>query len=70
MITPIPIVAIKDGRIYPFLSAHDAERKLKSKGFKICERNIRHCLRGERKSLCGFHWYYADDVEKYCHFIC
>ena len=39
-----PIIGIKDGKIYPFASARDAERKLRSKGFPAWERNIRHCL--------------------------
>jgi len=59
------IIGIKEGKLYPFHSIRDAERKLRSRGFGISERNIRHCLKGERKTLCGFRWFYADDVEKY-----
>jgi hypothetical protein len=71
----IPIVGIKDGKLYPFNCASSAERILKSKGIKINQRNIRAvCLAKPvnnngvqyiRKKAGGFYWFFADKPEKY-----
>lgn len=75
----IPIVGIKDGKLFPFDSAVDAAKILKLKGIKICSRNICavcHCkkvVNGKysyiRKTAGGFRFFFADDVEKYKHLI-
>jgi len=73
----IPIVGIKDGKLYPFESAVTAGRILKAKGVKVCSRNICsviHCTLQKnnrnglyyiRKHAGGFQWFRADEPEKY-----
>ena len=61
----IQVVAIKDGKLFPFESAHDAQRKLRPIGFKVHERNIRYCFTGRCKTCGGFMWFHADEPEKY-----
>lgn len=75
----IPIVGIKDEKIYPFDSAPTATRILKAKGIKINARNIRAVCQGRpvnnngtqyvRKTAGGFRWFYADEPEKYSNFF-
>src|ERR1035437_777223 len=73
----IPVVGIKDGKLYPFESAVTAGRILKTKGVKICSRNICsviHCTQQKnnrdglnyiRKKAGGFQWFFANEPEKY-----
>lgn len=69
------VVGIKDGKLFPFKSIEEAARILKSKGVKVCARNIGATCAGKtmyngkysyvRKKAGGFRWFYADEVEKY-----
>lgn len=69
------VVGIKDGKLFPFESINEAAEILKSKGIKICARNISSVCAGKivkvgkysyvRKNAGGFRWFYADEVEKY-----
>jgi len=69
------VVGIKDGKLFPFNSISEAGRMLKSKGIKVCARNISSvCMckavkNGKysyvRKKAGGFRWFYADEVEEY-----
>jgi hypothetical protein len=71
----IPIVGIKDGKIFPFNCAAAAEKILRAKGIKVNQRNIRAvCLARPvnnngtkyiRKMAGGFRWFFADQPEKY-----
>ncbi len=77
----IAIVGIKDGKLYPFRSAIDAEKILRKKGIKVSKRNIRSVCDEKanknkrngkyyiRKTAGGFRWFNADDVEKYKYLI-
>lgn len=77
----IAIVGIKDGKLYPFRSATDAEKILRKKGIKVSKRNIRSVCDEKanknkrngkyyiRKTAGGFRWFNADDVEKYKYLI-
>jgi len=69
------IVGIKDGKLYPFDSAVNAARILKTKGIKVNSRNIcavcncKVVYNGKysyiRKKAGGFQWFFADQPEKY-----
>lgn len=71
----IPIVGIKDGKLFPFRSSVDAANILKAKGVKVNARNIRAVCVGKvekinkysfiRKKAGGFQWFLADQLEKY-----
>ena len=71
----IPIVGIKDGRLFPFKSSVDAANILKAKGVRVNAKNIRAVCRETvvkigkysytRKKAGGFRWFVADEVEKY-----
>jgi hypothetical protein len=77
----IPIVGIKDGKLYPFDSAVTAARILKSKGVKVCSRNICcviHCKLQKnnrngryyvRRKAGGYQWFFADQPELYSKLI-
>ena len=74
-INRIPIVGIKDGKLFPFKSSVDAANILKAKGVRVNARNIRASCLGKsvpngkysytRKKAGGFRWFVADEVEKY-----
>jgi hypothetical protein len=71
----IPIVGIKDGKLFPFKSSVDAANILKAKGVKVNAKNIRAVCLGTvvvngkysyvRKRAGGFQWFVASEVEKY-----
>jgi len=73
----IPVVGIKEGKLYPFDSATNAARILKSKGVKISCRNINAIIHQKlqknnrveryyiRKKAGGYQWFFADETEKY-----
>jgi hypothetical protein len=77
----IPIVGIKDGKLYPFDSAVNAAKILKAKDIKVCSRNICaviHCTKQRnnrngkfyiRKRAGGFQWFFADEPIKYSHLL-
>jgi len=75
----IPIVGIKDGKLYPFKSSVDAANILKAKGIKINDRNIRAVCKQEkekvgkymyiRKKAGGFRWFHADRPELYQEYL-
>ena len=75
----IPIVGIKDGKLYPFKSSVDAANILKAKGIKVNARNIRAVCKEElckvgkytytRKKAGGFKWFIADEPDKYKEFL-
>lgn len=79
----IPIVGIKNGKLYSFESSVTAARILKAKGIKINARNIRTVCAGTinkfkfgkyeynyiRRRAGGFQWFFASDVEKYKNLI-
>lgn len=75
----IPIVGIKDGKLFPFSCAAMAEKILKAKGIKVNQRNIRAvCLAKPvnnngvqyvRKKAGDFQWFFADEPEKYAKLI-
>lgn len=61
------IVGIQDGKFFgEFESAADAERKMKTKGIKVCGQNIRNCCKGIGRVSCGgIKWFYEEDFEKW-----
>ena len=71
----IPIVGIKDGKLFPFNCDATAEKILKAKGIRINQRNIRAVCEARpvnnngtdyiRKKAGGFRWFYANQPEKY-----
>lgn len=71
----IPVVGIKDGKLFLFKSSVDAARILNAKGIKVCRRNICSVIHGKpvingkysyvRKKAGGFQWFFADEPEKY-----
>jgi hypothetical protein len=71
----IPIVGIREGKLFPFSCAAAAEKYLRAKGIKVNQRNIRAvCLAKPvnnngtqyiRRTAGGFQWYFADQPEKY-----
>ena len=75
----IPIVGIKDGRLFPFKSSVDAANILKAKRIRVNSRNIRAVCKQEkmkvgkyyykRKKAGGFMWFYADEPELYQEFL-
>ena len=77
----IPIVGIKDGKLYPFDSITNAGKILRAKGIKVCKRNINsvvNCKKEKnnrngkfyiRKHAGGFQWFFADEPEKYKMFL-
>ena len=75
----IPIVGIKDGKLYPFNSSVDAANILKAKGIKVNARNIRLVCKQKktkvgkyyytRKKAGGFRWFYTDQPELYQEFL-
>ena len=75
----IPIVGIKDGKIYPFDSAVNAAKILKAKGIKVNQRNINSVCNEKielnggkpyiRKKAGGFRWFFADQPEKYMMYL-
>ena len=75
----IPIVGIKDGKLYPFKSSVDAAEILKAKGVKINARNIRAVCKQTlirigkysytRKKAGGYMWFPADEPEKYQEYL-
>ena len=65
----IPIVGIKDGKLYSFESATKAAEILKAKGIRINKRNISHTVHGNRRRAGGFYCFNANDVNKYSKFL-
>ena len=75
----IPVVGIKDGKLYAFDSSTNAANILKAKGIMVNSRNIRACILGKpykyngyyytRKRAGGYQWFAADDIEKYKNLI-
>lgn len=71
----IPVVGIKEGKLFPFESSVTAAKILKAKGVRVNARNIRAVCFGTvftvgkytyiRKKAGGYWWFYADQVEKY-----
>ena len=73
----IPVVGIKDGKLYPFDSATNAARILRLKGVKISCRNINSVIHNKkqknnrngkfyvRRRAGGYNWFFADNTEKY-----
>lgn len=56
----IKIVAVKDGKFWPFNSSNHAQRVT-----GIQARNIRSVCAGKRKKAGGFQWFYDKDVDKW-----
>lgn len=62
----IPVVGIKDGKWFGgFLSAGDAEEKLRKIGITVYAENIRNCCNGKRQRAGGIHWFYENDFERW-----
>lgn len=71
----IPVVGVKDGKLYPFRSSVDAVNILKTKGVKINARNIRAVCQAKpvnnngvqyiRKKAGGYQWFFANEPDKY-----
>jgi len=61
----IPIIAIKNGKFYPFESCYHAARFFKAKNVNTMARNILKVCKGDRNTLLGLQWFYESDYEKY-----
>lgn len=60
----IKIVAIKNGKFYPFESSEHAQRIT-----GITARNIRSVCAGKRKKAGGFQWFYDKDINIWKHLL-
>jgi hypothetical protein len=62
---PIPIIGVKNGKLFPFPSCYHAARFLKAKNVHTMARNILKVCNGERKTIQGIKWFFERDHEKY-----